>query len=231
MTAMWWRDWGFRTAVLLALAVLMLVLWVFLREMGMPASLSTAALSAWLEGLGAWAPVLLVGMMILAVVVGPIPTLPISATSGLAFGLVGGTAVAATGALIGAMIAFWAARLLGRDVACRYLKDNPLFGGEKSQNLLFWIVLVTRLVPLFSFALVSYAAGVTAISAWRFAAASLIGMLPMTVVFAGLGQSFRLHPVLSVLAAGIVLMAMMVLPYYLNRHHGARIARWLGRNA
>ncbi|MBS0002771.1 MAG: TVP38/TMEM64 family protein [Thioalkalivibrio sp.] len=224
-------DWGFKTAVLLALSVLMVVLWVFLREMGMPASLSTAALSQWLEGLGPWAPVLLMGMMILAVVVGPIPTLPISATSGLAFGLVGGTAVAACGALIGAMIAFWAARLLGRDVVCRYLEENPLFGGGQSQNLLFWIVLVTRLVPLFSFALVSYAAGVTAISAWRFAVASLIGMLPMTVVFAGLGQTLEVHPVLTVVAAGVLLVTMTFLPYYLNREQGVRLARWLGRDA
>jgi len=26
-------------------------------------------------------------------------------------------------------------------------------------------------------------------------------------------------------------MAMIVLPYYLNKHQGARIARWLGRDA
>jgi hypothetical protein len=32
-------------------------------------------------------------------------------------------------------------------------------------------------------------------------------------------------------AAGILLMAMIVLPYYLNKHQGARIARWLGRDA
>ncbi len=231
MTATQRRDWRFRTAVLLALAALMVILWVFLRAMGMPASLSTAALSAWLEGLGAWAPLLLMSMMILAVVVGPIPTLPISAASGLAFGLVGGTMVAATGALIGAMIAFWSARLLGRDVVCQYLKDNPLFTSNRSQSLLFWVVFVTRLVPLFSFALISYAAGITVISAWRFALATLIGMLPMTVVFAGLGQTFEFHPVLSVLAAGILLMAMVILPYYLNKHQGARIARWLGRDS
>lgn len=215
--AMQTADWRFRAVVLLALTGLMVVLWVVLREMGMPASLSTTALSMWLEGLGPWAPGLLMAMMILAVVIGPIPTLPISATSGLAFGVVGGTAVAATGALIGAMIAFWASRLLGRDVVCRYLADNPLFGSEKSQKLLFWIVLVTRLVPLFSFALVSYAAGVTAISAWRFAVASLIGMLPMTVVFAGLGHTLEVHPVLTVVAAVMLLLAMTVLPYFLKR--------------
>ena len=212
----------------LVLILMVTGLWFFLRAMDMPASLSAAALSAWLDDLGPWAPILLATMMVLAVVVGPIPTLPVSAASGLAFGLVGGTLVAAGGALIGAMIAFWAARLLGRDLVCHYLKDNPLFTSERSQSLLFWIVFITRLVPLFSFALISYAAGVTAISAWRFALASLIGMLPMTVVFAGLGHNFELHPVLTVLTAGALLLAMTLLPYYLNKHHSARIARWLG---
>lgn len=212
----------------LILILFMAVLWFFLRETGMPASLSATALSAWLDDLGPWAPILLATMMVMAVVVGPIPTLPVSAASGLAFGLVGGTLVAAGGALIGALIAFWASRLLGRDLVCRYLRDNPLFANGKAQNLLFWIVFFTRLVPLFSFALISYAAGVTAISAWRFALASLIGMLPMTVVFAGLGHNFELHPVLTVVAAGALLLAMTVLPYYLNKHHSERIARWLG---
>lgn len=210
------------------LILFMAALWFFLRETGMPASLSATALSNWVDDLGPWAPILLATMMVMAVVVGPIPTLPVSAASGLAFGLIGGTLVAAGGALIGALIAFWTARLLGRDLVCRYLKDNPLFASGKSQNLLFWIVFFTRLVPMFSFALISYAAGVTAISAWRFAVASLIGMLPMTVVFAGLGHNFELHPVLTALAASAVLLAMTILPYYLSKHHGGRIASWLG---
>ena len=41
--------------------------------------------------------------MTMAVVVGPIPTLPVSATAGLAFGIVAGTAIAATDALLGAL--------------------------------------------------------------------------------------------------------------------------------
>lgn len=221
-------GWKTRATVFLILILFMAVLWFFLRGTGMPASLSAAALTAWLDDLGPWAPILLATMMVMAVVVGPIPTLPVSAASGLAFGLVGGTLVAVGGALIGALIAFWASRLLGRDLVCRYLRDNPLFASGKSQNLLFWIVFFTRLVPLFSFALISYAAGVTAISAWRFALASLIGMLPMTVVFAGLGHNFELHPVLTVVAAGALLLAMTVLPYYLNKYHRERIARWLG---
>jgi len=220
-------DWKIKTAVLLALTIFMAALWFALSELGMPASLSSTAISNWLGDHGIWGPVLLMTMMVIAVVVGPIPTLPISAASGLAFGMAGGTLIAATGALIGALIAFWTARLLGRDLACRYLEKNPLFTAESSQRLLFWIVFMTRLIPIFSFALISYASGVTAISAWRFALATFIGMLPMTVVFAGLGHTFELHPTLTVVAAGVILIAMAILPYYLNTH----LVRWLGRRS
>jgi len=222
-------DCKIKTAVLLGLTLFMVILWFTLRELDMPVSLSSTAISEWLHDQGILGPLLLMTLMVMAVVVGPIPTLPISAASGLVFGVAGGTLIAATGALVGAMIAFWAARLLGWDLVCRRLEKNPLFTAESSQPLLFWIVFITRLVPIFSFALISYAAGVTAISARRFALATFVGMLPMTVVFAGLGHTFELHPVLTIVSAGAILVAMAVLPYHLNRYHSAKIERWLGK--
>lgn len=220
-------TWPFRLGLVAALALVMTILWLVLRELGMPASLSPDALSAWLNGQGGWGPVFLFVMMVLAVVVGPIPTLPVSAASGLAFGILGGTLLAAGGALTGAMIAFYVARLLGREALAEKLAGNPVFASDGSQRFLFWTVFLTRLIPLFSFALISYAAGVTAIHAWRFAAATLIGMLPMTFVFAGLGTTFELNPVITVVAAAAILTTMALLPWYLARRPDSTVSRWL----
>ncbi|NMT62879.1 TVP38/TMEM64 family protein [Marinobacter orientalis] len=220
-------SWPFRLGISAAVVLLMLVLWLVLRQMGMPASLSPDALSAWLNGQGVWGPVFLFLMMVLAVVVGPIPTLPVSAAAGLAFGVFTGTLLAAAGALTGAMIAFSVARILGREALRERLSANPVFASDGSQRLLFWMVFLTRLIPLFSFALISYAAGVTAIHGWRFAVASLLGMLPMTFVFAGLGTTFELNPVVTVMAAVVILFVMTMLPWYLSRRPGSRLARWL----
>lgn len=221
-------GWRFRLGLAAALALVMVLLWLALRDLGMPTSLSPDALSAWLNGQGAWGPALLFLMMVLAVVVGPIPTLPVSAASGLAFGVLMGTLLAAAGALTGAMIAFFVARVLGREALKQKLSANPVFASDGSQRFLFWTVLLTRLIPLFSFALISYAAGVTAIHAWRFAMASLLGMLPMTFVFAGLGNTFQLNPTLTVAAAVLVLVVMSVLPWFLSRKPHSRLARWMG---
>ncbi|MBW7471886.1 TVP38/TMEM64 family protein [Marinobacter sp. M216] len=220
-------HWVFRLSFLAIVALVMAATWLVLRQLGMPASLSPAAISDWLNQQGMFGPLLLMLMMILGVVVGPIPTLPISAASGLAFGMVKGTAIAVAGAMIGAMIAFYLARVLGREVVQRKLENNPVFSVNGSQRFLFVAVLITRLIPLFSFALISYAAGVTAIRAWRFALASAIGMLPMTFVFAGLGHSFEFNPLLTVAAAALILVIMSTLPWYLSRRPQSRLSRWL----
>ncbi len=216
-----------RIAVVLVVAAALAGAWWLLQILGMPSELSPAALAQWLQSEGAIGPLLLMLLMIIAVVVGPIPTLPVSATAGLAFGVLAGTAIAATGALIGAMAAFWIARFLGREAISRRFPDNPVLAREGSQRFLTLAIFLTRLIPVFSFALISYGAGVTAIHAWRFAIATLVGMLPMTVVFAGLGNTFRLNPALTVLAGMAILAVMTWLPWALSRHPDSRLARWL----
>ncbi|WP_150911937.1 TVP38/TMEM64 family protein [Marinobacter halotolerans] len=217
----------------LRIAVVVLVIsalagaWWLLQILGLPAKLSPDVLASWLQSQGVVGPLLLMLLMVIAVVVGPIPTLPVSATAGLAFGVFAGTAIAATGALIGAMAAFWIARCLGREAICRRFPDNPVLARDGSQRFLTLTILITRLVPVFSFALISYAAGVTSVHAWRFAIATFVGMLPMTVVFAGLGNTFSLNPALTV-AAGLGILAVMVwLPWSLSRNPQSRLTRWL----
>lgn len=216
-----------RIAVVLVVLAALAGVWWLLQILGMPASLSPDALSVWLQSQGSVGPLLLILLMMIAVVVGPIPTLPVSATAGLAFGVLAGTAIAAIGALIGALAAFWIARFLGRETICEHFPDNPVLARDGSQRFLTVVILLTRLIPVFSFALISYAAGVTAIHAWRFALATLIGMLPMTVVFAGLGNTFALHPVWTVIAGLAILAVMVWLPWSIRRHPHSKLAHWL----
>lgn len=220
----------FKAGIVAAVVVAMAGIWFILRELGMPDSLAPRAIAEWLNGRGALGPILLMLLMVLAVVVGPIPTLPISAAAGLAHGLALGTTIAVAGALAGAMIAFYVARVLGRDAVRRKLPENPVFSAGGCQRFLFITVLLTRLVPLFSFALISYAAGVTAIHAWRFAVATTLGMLPMTVVYAGLGIHLEVNPVLSLTASVLILAVMALLPLYLRQKPRSRLARWLKLN-
>lgn len=220
-------QYAFRFTFLLIVALVMAGIWLLLRQLGMPVSLSPAALAEWLNQQGMTGPLLLMLLMILAVVVGPIPTLPISAAAGLVYGMITGTLIAVLGALAGSIIAFYLARILGRDAVRRKMFNNPVFSSNGSQRFLFITVTLTRLIPLFSFALISYAAGVTAISFWRYAVATTLGMLPMTFVFAGLGHSFEVNPLLTVVAAVLILVVMSALPLYLSKRPHSRLSRLL----
>ncbi|PPK53329.1 TVP38/TMEM64 family protein [Marinobacter persicus] len=217
----------FRASIMAIVILALAAAWWLLQALGMPASLTSQTLTDWLNQEGAAGPALLMLLMVIAVIVGPIPTLPISATAGLAFGLIKGTLIAATGALLGALLAFWIARLLGRDAILRHFPDNPILAEGGSQRFLTIAILLTRAIPIFSFALISYAAGVTAIHTWRFALATFFGMLPMTMVFAGLGTTFELNPVLTVVAGLAILAVMAWLPWSISRHPESRLARWL----
>lgn len=217
----------FKAGIAGVVVIAMIGIWLVLRELGMPDSLAPRAIAQWLNGHDPLGPALLVLTMILAVVVGPIPTLPISAAAGLAYGVVHGTVIAVAGALAGAMIAFYVARLLGREAVRARQPHNPVFASGGCQRFLFIAVLLMRLVPVFSFALISYAAGVTAIHAWRFALATTLGMVPMTLVFTSLGQRIEINPALSVTASVLILVAMALLPVYLGRRPRSRLARWL----
>ncbi|MGR3659684.1 MAG: TVP38/TMEM64 family protein [Paracoccaceae bacterium] len=137
--------------------------------------------------LGFWGPTLIIGLMILAVVASPIPSAPIALASGAVYGHFYGTIYVLIGAELGALIAFTLGRALGRDTLQRWLGagfDRGLLG---SQNALMSMVFVSRLLPFVSFDLMSYAAGLSCLQFWRFAVATLAGIIPASFFLAHLG--------------------------------------------
>ncbi len=143
-----------------------------------------------LDDLGPWGPAALVGGMAVAIVFSPVPSAPIALAAGAVYGHTWGTIYAVVGAEIGALIAFGLARILGRPFVSRILPGHLLDeadGDGRSQWLLAGGVLVARLFPFISFDAVSYVAGLTRLRLSLFAGATLLGMVPMTFLFAHLG--------------------------------------------
>jgi uncharacterized membrane protein YdjX (TVP38/TMEM64 family) len=136
---------------------------------------------------GLWGPFLVVGLMMVAIVASPIPSAPIALAAGVAYGHVWGTVFVLVGAEAGAMIAFALARVLGRETLRRWFGDKLDFGLLGSQGLLMWTVFASRLMPFISFDLVSYAAGLSSLHFWRFAVATLAGIVPASFVLTHFG--------------------------------------------
>jgi uncharacterized membrane protein YdjX (TVP38/TMEM64 family) len=145
---------------------------------------------ALVERLGPWGPPALVGGMALAIVFSPVPSAPIALAAGALYGHMWGTVYAVLGAEIGALIAFGIARVLGRPFVARIVPDDVLTEKDRTTRpewMLAGGVLVARLFPFISFDAVSYLAGLTALRPSLFALATLLGMIPMTFLFAHLG--------------------------------------------
>ena len=52
-------------------------------KVGLPSELpDSASLRQWFDGLGAWGPVAVIGLMTLAILISPIPSAPIALTAG-----------------------------------------------------------------------------------------------------------------------------------------------------
>lgn len=202
-----------------ALAGYWLVPWATVEEF-----LTPSRLVAYLNGLGPWAPLALIGGMAAAVIIPPIPSLPLDLAAGALYGPLWGTLYVVTGAEIGAIAGFLIARALGRDLVSRVLKTGATFCQACSDHQLLGLVFFARLVPVFSFDVVSYGSGLTTISLKAFALATLFGMIPPTLAFTYFGSS-----VVSaqwVLVAGAVAMVALFLitPKLLLKYRTSRVA-------
>jgi len=171
-------------ATVLAMAALY---WWLDRSGAMAAILDGDALRQRIVGLGAAGPLAVVGLMTLAILVSPIPSAPIALAAGAAYGHTWGTAYIVLGAELGALCAFGIARQLGRDALQRWVGSRLPKTRLGSQGTLMAIVFASRLLPFISFDVVSYAAGLTTLSLWRFALATLAGILPASFLLAHFG--------------------------------------------
>lgn len=142
----------------------------------------------WIDAAGLLGPVLVVVLMTAAIVASPLPSAPIALAAGAAYGHTFGTMLVVVGAELGALIAFLLARGLGRPFVERHFGQKMDMGFLGSQNALTILVFVSRLLPFLSFDMVSYAAGLSNLHLWRFALATLAGIIPASFLLAHLGS-------------------------------------------
>lgn len=183
---------GLRAAILAGLAVLVVALlgmWQFAPSVLTEARglMDGERLAVLVARAGIWGPVVIVTLMAVAVVASPIPSAPIALAAGAAYGHLWGTVQVVIGAELGALIAFSLARILGHDALRRVFGDRVDAGLLGSQTALTATVFASRLMPFVSFDMISYAASLSQLHAWRFALATLAGIVPASFLLAHLG--------------------------------------------
>ncbi|MBT4889493.1 MAG: TVP38/TMEM64 family protein [Rhodospirillales bacterium] len=143
----------------------------------------------------------------------------ISFMGGYAFGLVEGTALALLATILGCIITFTFARLIGRELVAskmsgrvekidRFLGNNP-----------FSMALLIRLMPAGSNVLTSLCAGVSSARGIMFVAGSALGFIPQTFIFALAGTGVNVDPGLRLaISAGLFVVSVAMGAYLYRRY-------------
>jgi len=205
-----------KRAHLLSITIVARVLFVGYRVLqdtgAMSALLDAHAARQYITGLGVTGPLAVVAWIALAVIASPLPSAPIALAAGALYGHSWGTLYVLLGAELGALVAFGLARLLGRETVQRWFGERLPKTRLGSQGSLMTIVFVSRLLPFVSFDLVSYAAGLTSLSLWRFALATLAGVLPTAFLLAHFGGEMVVGELDRMLFAVLALGLLTVVP-------------------
>ncbi len=188
--------------------------------------LDTQALERWVREAGSTAPLLFMAVYALGTILF-FPGSVLTLAGGAIFGPVWGTVYNLTGAMIGATIAFLAARYLAQAWVTRqsggFLKK--LLDGVDAEGWKF--VAFVRLVPLFPFNLLNYALGLTRIGLWHYVLASYLFMLPGAIAYTYLGYVGREAAaggeglIQKSLLALALLSVVAFLPHFIKRLRGS----------
>lgn len=174
-------------------------------------------IESWLASSGSLAPFLYVVIMALAVVISPLPSLPLDIAAGAYFGTVPGTIYSVTGASIGAVISFTIARILGRELIERFLGGHINFCTSCSDKVLTKIVFLSRLMPFVSFDIISYGSGLTKMSLRKFTIATILGMIPLTFIYNYSGAILVFGKGLTFVLGIIMVALFFIIPGWIER--------------
>lgn len=168
---------------------------------------------------GIYSVLTIVGCVALA-----LPGITFAVIAGLLFGPIFGTIICSAATTIGAMVAFIAGRFFLKDSVKPLVMKNTylrkwLFD-ESGTNEIF-VLMITRLVPLFPYNLQNFAYGITDIRFSTYSICSLIFMLPGTAMYtvgtAGLAD--RENRILYIGIAVALAIVVIGLGAYLKKHY------------
>lgn len=163
-----------------------------------------------LRSAGAAAPLVSIGLMVLHTVV-PFPSGILTITNGIVFGPVLGLAVSWIGGMLGAYLGYGIARLGGRPLVRRFVRLQRL---ERLDRLVgaggTWGLVTVRLLPVVSFNLINYGAGLLSIKLWTFTWTTAIGIVPVTAAMVWVGGAILKGGLLLWWTVGLLTIAVAV---------------------
>lgn len=166
-----------------------------------------------------FAPLVYILLLTVAIVISQIPNVPLAIAAGMLFGTFRGGLYSLVGGMLGATACFFIARYLGVTFLRKIFGKVPCFSERCRESHLALLIFLSRLIPFFSFDLVSYCAGLTNIRARTFLAATFFGMIPMTFLFTRMGGLIVEHSYLPLLFNGVILIVFLLAPTIVRKYN------------
>jgi uncharacterized membrane protein YdjX (TVP38/TMEM64 family) len=156
-----------------------------------------------IRALGVWGPVGLVGAIILLILFIPVTTIPFEIAGGVGYGAVEGFAYVLIAHIIGATIAYMLARRFGRPILSRIAPARAVASIEAmSEQIEIRLLILMRLLPLFDFKLVSYAAGLSDMTPTEYVLGTVAGVTLPIFGMVLVGAELTGHPLRAALIVG-----------------------------
>lgn len=176
------------------------------------------ALDNALSNAGPWGWLIIIGLMIAHCFV-PIPAELVAIAAGASYGLIVGTILIWIGAMLGAILSFGLARWLGEPFIRRFLNTHHramLDEWKTKQGVP--TLLVSRLIPLISFNLINYAAGLASVPWWTFLWTTAVGILPITILSVFVGSTMSELPMQWIIGLSILGVVLVIAIQIWFRH-------------
>ncbi len=142
----------------------------------------TAEVRRQIKSLGVAGPLLIIVLTLLHAVVF-YPAEIVDAAAGFAYGFFPALGLALVGWLLSGLLCFYVGRGVARPLLDRWLGGARFARAEAAiERGGTTLLLAVRLIPIFPFSLVSYAAGAARVPVWRFAWTTVVGYLPLTAL-------------------------------------------------
>ena len=147
-----------------------------------------SAMRQFIAKYGKWAMLISSLLMIFQSLAAPLPAFFITLTNANLFGWWQGCILSWASSMAGAVLCFYIARILGRDIVEKICTKGALLSVEQFfEKYGTKCILIARLLPFISFDVVSYAAGLTAMDFWSFFIATGVGQMPACIVYSYVG--------------------------------------------
>jgi uncharacterized membrane protein YdjX (TVP38/TMEM64 family) len=144
----------------------------------------------WVSQFGYIGPLVIILAMVLQMFLLIIPTIALMVVSILAYGPWWGSLIVFAAVYAASTIGYLIGAYLGPVIVEKLIgaKTEKKIG-QFIEDYGFWAIFITRLNPMLSNDAISFVAGLLRMGYWRFIAATLTGIAPLTIFIAIMGQS------------------------------------------